>query len=164
LDDIKLPSNDCPNFYKTKSIAESESPFLGRRLRIKISSNNIVNPGWLSSDYALFHVETYDHTDERSLVNRRDSDFYFLRKLLRHHFPCIVIPPLPKQKTKLVEKSLAKRQKFFERFLQGINRSEVLKSSPFFAEFLTEKDEKKFERLVKNTGNALVKVKTLSEY
>jgi len=48
--------------------------------------------------------------------------------------------------------------------LQGINRSEVLKSSPFFAEFLTEKDEKKFERLVKNTGNALVKVKTLSEY
>lgn len=75
-----------------------------------------------------------------------------------------MIPPLPKQKTKLVEKSLAKRQKFFERFLQGINRSEVLKSSPFFAEFLTEKDEKKFERLVKNTGNALVKVKTLLEY
>ena len=68
---------------------------------------------------------------------------------MKNAFPHILVPPLPAKKSSLVEKVLLKRQKKYARFLQAIIRSEVLRSSKFFYNFLTEEDPKKFNLIVK---------------
>lgn len=51
-----------------------------------------------------------------------------LRKVLLREFPFMIIPPLPAKKKKESEKSIRRREKYLLRFLQGIMRSEELKS------------------------------------
>lgn len=75
----------------------------------------MVNPGFFSADYASYHIET--EADERHKVQRKDTDFYLLRKILRTQLPYVLVPPLLKENTKLFERILNKRQKFFQRFL-----------------------------------------------
>ena len=63
-------------------------------------------------------------------VRRKDTDFSLLRKILARQFPHIIVPPctsaaLPKAVPKLIEK----RERYYTRFLQGVIRSEELKSS-----------------------------------
>jgi hypothetical protein len=45
-----------------------------------------------------------------------------------------------------------------------VNRSDILRTSQFFYDFLTEKDEKVFEKQVKKLGASLVQVKLLKEF
>lgn len=72
-----------------------------------------MKPGWLSSDYAMFLCETQEKDGERHKVQRKDGDFYFLRKVLRYQFPHVIVPPLPKVNNKLYEKVLNKRMRLF---------------------------------------------------
>jgi len=51
-------------------------------------------------------------------IQRKDQDFYFLRKILLKNFPYIIIPPLPKMKKKKEsEKAIKRRERYFMRFL-----------------------------------------------
>lgn len=61
----------------------------------------------------------------------------------------MLVPPLPPVKKNLQTKVIQKRQKYFQRFLQAISRSEILKSHPFTVEFLTIADIKDWEKAIK---------------
>ena len=72
-------------------------------------------------------------------VKRLDSDFVILRDFLLRSYPQTVIPPLPAQKMKrLTARQLVKRQSYYQRFLNSVLRSQVLKTSKFLVAFLQE--------------------------
>ncbi len=147
--------DDCPQievreFVPCRSIAEHLTPLSFKRVAIKVPSSEVKKGGFFSYDYALFNVETEIGAGaRRNKVQRRDADFYTLRRLVKSAFPHVLVPPLPAKNNKLVDKVLMKRQKQFTRFLQAVARSEVLKSSKFLYDFLTEHDQKKWALVVK---------------
>lgn len=62
----------------------------------------------------------------------------------------MIIPPLPLKKKKESDKSIRRREKYLTRFMQGIMRSEDLKSSLFLIQWLTNDDPKDFPKVMKN--------------
>lgn len=94
-------------------------------------------------------METDVGLASRLKVQRKDGDFYTLRRFLIKQFPYVVIPPLPLKNTRILDKLLMKRQKQFTRFLQAITRSEVLKSSNFLQGFVGVTDYKQFTAMCK---------------
>jgi hypothetical protein len=87
-------------------------------------------------------------------IQRKDQDFYFLRKMLLKEFPYMIIPPLPAKKKKESDKSIKRREKYLLRFMQGIMRCEELKSSPFLVQWLTNEDPKDFPKVMKAAEKA----------
>jgi hypothetical protein len=72
-------------------------------------------------------------------VKRLDSDFQVLRAFLLRQFPQTIIPPLPKKgKKRMTPKQLLRRQHYYQRFLNTILKSSVLKTCPFLVSFLQE--------------------------
>lgn len=114
---------------------------------MEVTEAEVVKSGMFSSDYVVFHLTTYiQGNDEEFKVQRRDEDFYSLRKVLLNLFPYTLIPPLPKeQKTKTQEKDMNNRQHIYNRFLTSISRSEVLKSCRYVQQFVTIVDKKYFK-------------------
>lgn len=56
-----------------------------------------------------------------------------------------MIPPLPALKTKRQHpRQLAKRQQYYQRFLNAVLRSQVLKTSKFLVAFLQETNQEQF--------------------
>lgn len=75
-------------------------------------------------------------------VKRLDSDFQILRDYLLKSYPQTVIPPLPAQKAKkLTARQLTKRQSYYQRFLNALLRSQILKTSKFLVAFLQETNQ-----------------------
>lgn len=70
---------------------------------------------------------------------------------------------MPRVNTKLYEKVLNKRMRMFQRFLQAITRSEILKTSKEFHYFLTETDQTRFEKNCKTIQTSGAK-KQISEF
>jgi len=84
-------------------------------------------------------------------VDRKDSDFYALRRILVARFPYILVPPIPlKKETATSESEATKRMQIYNRFLSSINKSQVLKSSKFLVDFLrvVERTEWKFNKKI----------------
>ena len=78
-------------------------------------------------------------------VKRLDSDFQILRDYLLKTYPQTVIPPLPAQKMKkLTPRQLTKRKSYYQRFLNAVLRSQVLKTSRFLVAFLQESNQEQF--------------------
>lgn len=79
-------------------------------------------------------------------VKRLDSDFKILRDYLLKMFPQVVIPPLPgnKGKKELSTRQLVKRKTYYQRFLNSVLRSQVLKTSTFLVDFLQEVNQDAF--------------------
>ena len=72
------------------------------------------------------------------IVNRMESDFYLLRKILALIFGQCFIPPLAPtlKEASFEKKSIRNRSKMFSRFLRGIVRSPVLSTHTLVVEFL----------------------------
>ena len=60
------------------------------------------------------------------------------------------MPPLPAKSGRQTEKHIKKQERYYTRFLNAIGRSEELKSSVFFIEFLNQTDEKVYKKDQKN--------------
>ena len=95
---------------------------------MRVYNCEVKKGGFFSSDYLIFQVDT---NPVKWGVQRKDSDFYTLRKIMTRQFPHILIPPLPIKLNKWTSKALKKREKHFSRFMAAISRSEELKSSFF---------------------------------
>lgn len=78
-------------------------------------------------------------------VKRLDSDFKTLRDYLLRAFPQTFIPPLPRDKLKrLNPRQLVKRASYYQRFLNSVLKSQVLRTSKFLVAFLSEVDQEQF--------------------
>jgi len=69
-------------------------------------------------------------------TERKDADFYFLRKFLLKMHPYVIIPPLPVNKKKETDRFMRRRERYFTRFLQAVLRVEELKSDEFLVQWL----------------------------
>ena len=89
-------------------------------------------------------------------VRRKDSDFHYLRKILVRTYPHLVVPPcLGASLTKASPKGIEKRERYYNRFLQAVMRSEELKHSQFLLDFLFEEDLKNYAKVVKDSEKLL---------
>ena len=79
-------------------------------------------------------------------VQRLDIDFVTLRHYLVKKYPQVIIPPLPivNQKKKLSKKQLLKKRTYYQKFLQCVMKSKVLRGCKFLVDFLKEQDQYKF--------------------
>lgn len=90
----------------------------------------------------MITVETYPM---KWTVKRLDSDFETLRDYLLRSFPQTIIPPLPNPtKKKLTKHQTQKRMIYYQRFLNLLLRSNVLKTSKFLVAFLQETSQEAF--------------------
>jgi len=138
---IKLVKNSI----ETKTLVWTS--ITGSNVEIKVTDAEMREGGIFSSNYMAFNVITQaNHTWS---VSRKESDFFFLRKVLQKQFPHILIPTLPKKMAKNNVKSMKKREKEFTIFMQAVCRSEVLKCCDFLVEFLSVFDQKEYNMKAK---------------
>lgn len=97
------------DFIQTKLVSDFEAKMT--KISIKVPSYEVVKAGFFSSDYCVYLVES--ECEGRHKVNRKESDFYMLRKVLRQQYSYVIVPPLPPTNKKLTEKVLSRRQRHF---------------------------------------------------
>jgi len=73
-------------------------------------------------------------------VQRLDIDFLQLRNYLIKKYPQVIIPPLPlvNQKKMLTRKQLCKKKAYYQKFLNSVLKSKVLRGCKFIVDFLRE--------------------------
>ena len=125
FEDLKAKNTPESRLFVQTGVLE-KTPLSNKRITVRVIDGSLKSGGIFSASYLLFkiNVEPIGWS-----IFRKDQDFYFLRKILLRDFPYVIIPPLPIKKKKESEKSIKKREKYLTRFMQGIMRSEDLKSS-----------------------------------
>ena len=100
-------------------------------------------------------------------VNRRYSDFEWLRQILVYIFSSSVIPPIPKKNKlggdRFNEEFLEKRTRTLEKFLNLLLEDPNIKSSQLFYEFLSIEELNKFYDMKKHYNHYKLP-QTLKEY
>ena len=99
--------------------------------------------GWQKDTSLMITIDSFPM---KWRVKRSNSDFMALRDHLLKMFPQVVIPPLPKAKIskELNSRQLVKQKSYYQRFLNSILRSQVLKTSKFLIDFLSEANHEQF--------------------
>ena len=115
------------------------TPLNYNKVEVTVSDGHVKDGGVFFSNYILYTVSVSPLNYE---VQRKDADFYTLRKIILRQFPHMVVPPLPPKSSKTTTKHIKKRERYYTRFLQALFRHEVFKSSAYLVIFLEEKDQK----------------------
>jgi len=122
-------------------------------LTIKVNVSNpkqINNNSLFSKTYVLYDVATPNFN---WVVNRRYSDFIWLRDCLKFLFPGDILPLLPKKKIgnrRFEQDFINKRTEGLQKFMDGIMSNENYKASEVLNIFLSIADRGLFETQMKN--------------
>lgn len=114
-----------------------------------ISNPRKINDSILKQPYLIYDVSTPIFN---WFVNRRYSDFVWLRECLLTQFPVELIPQLPKKKIgnrRFEEDFIEKRKKGLQFFIDNILTNETLKTSPCLLIFLSCVERGYFEQQMK---------------
>ena len=114
-----------------------------------ISNPRKINDSLLKNSYLIYDITT---PKLNWFVNRRYSDFIWLREILISLFPTVLIPQLPKKKIgnrRFEEDFVQKRLKGLQSFLDDILKNEVLKTSDPLITFLSFSERGFFEQQMK---------------
>ena len=126
-----------------------------KNIKVIIQNPKTSEKSLLSTQYTIYEVCTeYMHW----LVQRRYSDFDWLRAILCKFYPRILIPPLPGKKVgnrRFDEDFIEKRMKFLQVFIDEIMKNEELKSSEALYAFLSFNDRTQFERKIKELNSII---------
>ena len=115
----------------------------------KIINPRIVEKGFFESNYVLYDIATEQF---KWLVNRRYSDFHWLRDCLISLFPAESVPKLPKKKLgnrRFEQDFIVKRQRRLQTFLDKVLQRENFKSCEPLVQFLSCPDRLFFENQMK---------------
>ena len=124
-----------------------------KKIEINIKDPKEINGGIFSSNYILYSVETQPMG---WVVQRKDTDFDLLRKLLQKYYPFHKIDPLPYKKNgskRYNEDYIHKRIKHLNDFINNIIKNEVFKASDILVSFLSLEDKDKFGNKFKELNN-----------
>jgi hypothetical protein len=153
LTDIKMESFE-ENIIK-KSTKEVECLKLEKTqlndqtIIVNISNPHQINNSLFSTSYILYDVSTIQF---KWMVNRRYSDFIWLRDCLKNLFPADILPILPKKKigNRRFEKDfLQKREKGLQKFINEIVNNEKYKATEILTIFLSCGERNLFEQKMK---------------
>lgn len=116
---------------------------------VKVSNPRQINNSIFSQNYVLYDISTPQFN---WLVNRRYSDFIWLRDCLHSLFPCDILPLLPKKKLgnrRFEQDFLNKRTEGLQKFLNEIVNNEKYKATEVLTIFLSYVDRTMFEQKMK---------------
>ena len=136
-----LKEIDCTKLEKTK--------LNDLTIIVKVSDPRQVNNSLFSTSYILYDISTPQFN---WVVNRRYSDFIWLRECLQSLFPGDLLPILPKKKmgNRRFEKDfLNKRTEGLQKFLNEIINNEKYKTTEVLMIFLSYVDRNMFEQKMK---------------
>ena len=126
-----------------------------KNIKVIIQNPKHSEKSLLSKQYTIYEICT---EYMNWLVQRRYSDFDWLRTILCKFYPRILIPPIPGKKVgnRRFEKDFVeKRMKFLQIFIDEIMKNEELKSSEALYAFLSFSDRTQFERKIKELNNII---------
>ena len=127
-------------------------------IKVTISNPRKINDSLLKNSYLLYDITT---SNFNWIVNRRYSDFIWLRDTLSHMFPTAFMPQLPKKKIgnrRFEQDFVEKRMKGLQKFLDGILKNELIKSSDVLVSFLSIAERTYFEQQMKMITPKMIKV------
>ena len=143
----KFNAEENKNFTDTKIQCRKleKTQLNDNEIKIIIKNPKEKEGGVFGKNYVLYEVQTepFGWT-----VERRYSDFDWLRKLLQKFFPSFNVPPLPNKKIgnkRFTEKFIEKRMKFLNLFINNVVKSETFKASEILFSFLSYEDRGKFD-------------------
>ena len=157
-DPLNLIMDINPTFLDdliTKSKKEIKSPILQKskisNIEIKsiISNPRKINESLVKNSYLLYDITT---PKMNWYVNRRYSDFLWLREILSSMFPTILLPQLPKKKIgnrRFENDFVEKRIKGLQDFLDEILKNEIIKTAEPLISFLSLTERGFFEQQMK---------------
>lgn len=90
------PKVQIRKYAPTKGI--EATPINFTKTVIKVTDSVVKKGGFFSSDYVLYVIQT---SPTKWKVDRKDADFYTLRRLLKREFPHVLMPPLPTKTSKM---------------------------------------------------------------
>ncbi|CAD8061303.1 unnamed protein product [Paramecium primaurelia] len=150
LNELNKDNDVKSNFSKIHlcKVQDKKELLLSNEIKVQITKYQRIPGGIFTSSYYSYTVQT----DPLGwIVQRRYSDFLWLRELLCKIYPGINVAPLPKKTVLKNEKELylQKRMKFLEKFLKSIFNCELLRHDKWFYAFLSSKEEKEFKQIQK---------------
>lgn len=92
----------------------------------------------------------------KGTTHRTDDDFYEMRKLMIVNIPYLMVPPLPSRQNSSAPKKIEKRQRYYQRFLHAIHKSEILKTCQIFVDFIKVPDRNEWLNCVKRNQQTKV--------
>ena len=116
----------------------------------------IQSSNFFQNNYVEYEIETITNDNNIILVNRRYSDFEWLRNTLLKNNPGLMIPPLPNKKmgSRRFELSfIEKRMKFLQNFIDNIINNKIFLANESLVYFLTETNKEKFLFKMKELNN-----------
>ena len=124
-----------------------------KNIKIEVKNPKAISLSYFQSSYIQYEVYT---NITNWVVNRRYSDFEWLRLNLRKFYPKNFCPPIPNKKlgsrrfeTDFVEK----RMKFLNKFINSICENEIFKASDILISFLSLQDRNQFEEKMKEINS-----------
>ena len=130
-------------------------------IKSTISNPRKINDSLVKNSYLLYDVTTPNFN---WLVNRRYSDFVWLREALCSLFPTTFIPQLPKKKMgnrRFEDDFIEKRLKGLQFFLDEILKNEILKSADPLITFLSCSERGFFEQQMKIITPKMINVDSI---
>jgi sorting nexin-7/30/sorting nexin-8 len=142
------------NIISLKCKRLDKTPLNGKTITVNIQNpKTSSSSSYFSSTYVNYEVETVEVS---WLVNRRYSEFEWLRKVLCKFFPSKLIPPLPNKKIggrRFEADFIQKRMSFLQRFIDEVIQDEILKASEPLIAFLSMTDRNQFDCKMKELSS-----------
>ena len=140
-----------------------KSPLNDKKVTITIQNPKAVETSMFQSNYIIYEIIT-DVTQWQ--VERRYSDFDWLRQTLKKIHPGLYCPPLPQKKLgsrRFENDFVAKRMKYLNKFLNDIVESEIFKASEVLISFLSISNREQFE-FKKKSFDSMKSPELIEEY
>ena len=128
---------------------------------VNVSNPRVINNSLFSTNYVLYDVSTPKYN---WLVNRRYSDFIWLKDCLKNLFPGDILPILPKKKIgnrRFEQDFLNKRTEGLQKFLNDIVNNEKYKATEVLSIFLSCSERSIFEQQMKSISPKLLYKQTV---
>ena len=127
-----------------------------KEIKSEIKNPRTIEGGFFSNVYILYDIETTIDINTKWIVQRRYSDFIWLRESLTKSFPRDMVPPLPGKKIggrRFELDFVSKRMDKLNLFLNKVLESETFKTSEALYVFLSMMDKTRFEEKKKEINS-----------
>ena len=158
---INIPQNQKDKSSVAKSI-EIPCGFLektilnDKEIKCEMKNPRSIENGFFSNSYILYDIETTIDLNTKWYVQRRYSDFIWLREALIKFFPRDMVAPLPRKKIggrRFEMDFVSKRMSNLNKFLEIILKNETFKTSDALVSFLSIIDRNRFDEKKKEINS-----------
>ena len=128
-------------------------------IKCEIKNPRAIEAGFFSNSYILYDIETTIDLNTKWIVQRRYSDFIWLRDSLIKFFPRDMVAPLPGKKIggrRFEMDFVTKRMNNLNKFLNIILKDETFKTSDALVSFLSIIDRVRFEEKKKEINSYIL--------